>query len=243
MPTSAGVVFIHGAGHAGDCWDFTVAELKRQAPHLPILAVDLPGRRDEPGDLATLTVLDCVESVIRQIDEAGMDRVVLVGHSQAGLTMPGVAEKLGSARTARMIFLSCVIPPDGSAAVDTLNAPLRFITRRRAPRHPLRKALAGPLASWFFCNGMTSEQRKFTQHHQYAEGAGVLLETVHRVLPSVPKTWVLLTADRLLKPRQQREFIANLGGVDEIVQLNSCHDAMISAPAAVAELVAARIDI
>ncbi|UFS60606.1 alpha/beta fold hydrolase [Subtercola endophyticus] len=241
MPTQTGIVLIHGAGHAADCWDFTVAELARQAPGVPVLAVDLPGRGTEPGDLATLTIEKCVQSVIRQIDDAGMDRVMLVSHSQAGITMPVVAERLGAARTARLIFLSSVIPPNGSAAVDTLNPPLRFITRRAAVRRPVRKAVGRGVASMFFGNGMTAEQREFTVGHQYAESAGLVLERVDRTLPAVPTTWILLTADRLLKPRQQREFIANLGGVDEVVPLDTCHDAMISEPAALAELLAARV--
>lgn len=242
MLTPTGLVLIHGAGHAGDCWDRTVAELKRQAPELPVLAVDLPGRASEPGDLSTLTIDECVQSVLRQIDAAGLDRVVLVGHSQAGITMPGVAEKLGPARVARLVFISCAIPPNGTSIVESLNAPLRFISRRNAERGGKPKRMPRALAAWFFCNGMTAEQRAFTLDHQYPEGSRVLLEPVHRALPPVPRTWVLLTADRIISARKQRRYIDNLGGVDEVVALRTCHDAMISAPAALADILAARVD-
>ncbi|MDT5209867.1 MAG: hypothetical protein QOF67_2282, partial [Mycobacterium sp.] len=65
------LVLVHGGAHAGDCWDLTVDEIHRLAPDLNVLAVDLPGRRGKPGDLRTLTVGDCVDSVVADIDGAG----------------------------------------------------------------------------------------------------------------------------------------------------------------------------
>ena len=37
------LVLIHGGGHCAECWDPTNAELRRTAPELRILAVDLLG--------------------------------------------------------------------------------------------------------------------------------------------------------------------------------------------------------
>ena len=49
LPT---LVLVHGAVHAADCWDLTVDEIRRLAPELTVLAVDLPGRRSKPGTCA-----------------------------------------------------------------------------------------------------------------------------------------------------------------------------------------------
>ena len=54
--TLPALVLVHGGAHAADCWDLTVDEIHRLAPDLDVLAVDLPGRRNKPGDLRTLTV-------------------------------------------------------------------------------------------------------------------------------------------------------------------------------------------
>jgi len=62
-----GLVLVHGGAHAADCWDLTVEELRRQAPDLPVLAVDLPGRAGKPADLASVSIGDCVESVVRTL--------------------------------------------------------------------------------------------------------------------------------------------------------------------------------
>lgn len=92
------LVLVHGGAHAGDCWDLTVDEIHRIAPEMTVLAVDLPGRRGKPGDLRTLTIADSVNSVVADIEELGLGEVVVVGHSMAGLTVPGVVTKLGAAR-------------------------------------------------------------------------------------------------------------------------------------------------
>jgi Alpha/beta hydrolase family len=90
------LVLVHGGEHAADCWDLTVAQLRRRAPELQVLAVDLPGRRSKPADLATVTVTDWVASVVADTEAAGLGEIVIVGRSIAGLTVPGVVAKLGS---------------------------------------------------------------------------------------------------------------------------------------------------
>ncbi|WP_322754203.1 hypothetical protein [Frankia sp. Cas3] len=58
----------------------------------------------------------------------------------------------------------------------------------------------------------------------------------------VPCTWILTLRDRSLPPRKQRRFIDDLGGVGEVVELDTAHDAMISAPRELAALLAERAE-
>src|ERR1700760_3426094 len=104
------LVLVHGAAHAGDCWDLTIDEIRRMAPDLTVLAVDLPGRRSKPGDLWTLTIADWVDSVVADINEAGLGEVVVVGHSLAGLTVPSVVARLGASRVREMILAAGCVP-------------------------------------------------------------------------------------------------------------------------------------
>ena len=88
------VVLVHGGGHGAWCWTPTLGHMQSE-----VLAVDLPpkevrggpGRHDQPPELLTLTVSDFAASVLDDVDAAGYDRFVLVGHSMAGLTIPEVA--------------------------------------------------------------------------------------------------------------------------------------------------------
>jgi pimeloyl-ACP methyl ester carboxylesterase len=118
--TLPALVLVHGGGHAADCWDLTVDEIRRQAPDLTVLAVDLPGRRGKPGDLLNLTIADFVKSVVGDIEDAKLGDIVLAGHSMAGLTVPGVVNKLGSSRVREMILVTAFVPPEGKALADTL---------------------------------------------------------------------------------------------------------------------------
>src|ERR1700749_1025839 len=117
---SPALVLVHGGEHSADCWDLTVDELHRQGPDLQVLTVDMPGHGATPGDLTTVTIADCVRSAVAQIEDAGLGEVIVVGHSLAGLTVPGIVAKLGSSRVHEMILAASCLPQQGKAIVDTL---------------------------------------------------------------------------------------------------------------------------
>jgi pimeloyl-ACP methyl ester carboxylesterase len=235
------LVLVHGGEHAGDCWDLVVAELHRQAPELHTLAVDLPGRGRTPGDLATATIGAWVESVVSDIERERLGDIVIVGHSMAGVTVPGVVAKLGSARVQEMILAAAFVPPQGQAIVDTLGGPLAWFARRGVR---VRKPTKVPklAARYAFCNGMTPQQREFALSRLYDESARIPGEPVDRsALPDdVPRTWILTTRDRALSNKSQHASIAALGGVQDVIPIDACHDVMISHPERLAQILIER---
>ncbi|MDT5094425.1 MAG: hypothetical protein QOH60_3788 [Mycobacterium sp.] len=235
------LVLVHGGEHAGDCWDLVVAELRCQAPELRTLAVDLPGRAGKPGDLATATIGKWVDSVVADIDREGLGDIVIVGHSMAGVTVPGVVTKLGSARVREMILVAAFVPPHGKAIVDTLGGPLAWFARRGASAG---KPMKVPrfAAQYAFCNGMSPQQREFALSRLYEESARVPGEPVDRsALPDdVPRTWILTTRDRALSLKSQHASIAALGGVQDVIPIEACHDVMISHPERLAQILVER---
>jgi pimeloyl-ACP methyl ester carboxylesterase len=239
--TPPALVLVHGGEHAADCWDLTVAELNRQAPELRVLAVDLPGHGTAPGDLAAATVADWVDCVVAHIDGAGLEDVVVAGHSLAGLTVPGVVAKLGSPRVREMILIAASVPPQGIAIVDTLSGPVAWYARRSA-RLGKSMSMPRPLARWSFCNGMTGDQRKFTLSRLCPESTAVIVEPADRSdLPAdVPRTWILTLRDKSLSPANQRRSIAALGGVHTTIPIDTCHDVMVSEPQRLAQILIER---
>jgi pimeloyl-ACP methyl ester carboxylesterase len=236
------LVLVHGGAHAADCWDLTVAELARQTPELRTLAVDLLGRGGRPADLATVTIGDWVNSAVADVEDAGLGDVVVVGHSMAGLTVPGIVAKLGAARVREMILLAAFVPPQGKSIVGTLRGPLAplarsasWIERRSFPMPPA-------LARFAFCNGMTREQRRLTLSRLCMESPNVIFEAADRSdLPDdVPRTWIMTLDDRALSVRQQLYAINSLGGVDTMICIGGCHDLMFSDPAGLATILAER---
>jgi pimeloyl-ACP methyl ester carboxylesterase len=235
------LVLVHGGEHAADCWDLVVAELRRQEPGLRTLAVDLPGHGNKPGDLATVTIADWVDSVVADIEEACLGDIVIAGHSMAGVTVPGVVAKLGSSRVREMILATAFVPPQGSAIADTLGGPLAVFARRAARiGRPMK--IPAPAARWAFCNGMTPAQRRLTMSKLHAESARVPGEPVDRSgLPAdVPRTWILTTRDRALSVASQHASIAALGGVDTVIPVDACHEVMFSHPERLAQILIQR---
>jgi pimeloyl-ACP methyl ester carboxylesterase len=235
------LVLVHGGEHAADCWDLVLAEIHRQAPELRTLAVDLPGRGDKPGDLATATIGEWVESVVADIEAAGLGDVVIVGHSMAGVTVPGVVAKLGSSRVREMILATAFVPPQGLSIADTLGGPLAVFARHAARiGRPMK--IPAPAARWAFCNGMTRAQRQLTMSKLHAESARIPGEPVDRsTFPEdVPRTWILTTRDRALSVKSQHASIAALGGVQEVIPVDAPHELMFSHPVRLAEVLVER---
>jgi pimeloyl-ACP methyl ester carboxylesterase len=237
LDPTAGIVLVHGACSDSRCWAPTIAALAARAPDVPFVAVDLPGRGRSRVPLRDATLTTCIDETVRQIDEAGLDDVILVGHSLAGAILPGAATRLGSDRVQRLVFLTCAVPPEGGSVVDVLRGPLRAIAavaaRRRSPtRLPAFVALAA------FANGMTPQQPRIVAGALCPEAGWLIVEPVTRENfdETIPRTWILTRKDRGLSRAQQQRSIGNLGGVEECIELDAPHDAMVSHPDQLAEI-------
>ena len=113
MPAS--FVLIHGGSTSHHYWD-------RLAPRLPgaVLAPDTPGRLDRPADLMTLTVEDCVDSLLADIAAAELEHdLVLMVHSSGGLVAPGLLRGL-PARVRHLVYSSASVPAEGGCGLDCM---------------------------------------------------------------------------------------------------------------------------
>ncbi len=235
------LVLVHGGGMAADSWELAVEEIHRLAPELTVLAPDVPGRRNKPGDLRKVTVADCVDSLVGDIESAGLEDIVIVGHSIGGMALPGVATKLGAARVREMIFAAAFLPPEGASLVDSLPWLFAKIARRfvsgGVPRETPRL-----LARFAYLNGIPSHRRRFMSGKLYPESLPVLVENVSRrgMPDDIPRTWILTLRDRAIAPKLQRNNIQALGGVQTLIPIDSCHCLMVSDPERLAGILVER---
>lgn len=232
---------MHGGQHAADCWDLTVGEIRRQAPELTVLAVDLPGRRNKPGDLTTATLTEWANSVVADIEGDGLGEVVIVGHSMAGLTVPYVVAELGASRVREMVLAAAFIPPDGTAMLETFSGLFAFFARRNARKGAPKEAPTA-VAVYGFCNGMTPAQRRFNIERFCPESTVIPIERVDRsAMPlDVPRTWILTGRDRAHPLKAQRASIDAIGGVQQVIPVDTCHNLMVSEPERLAEILVGR---
>lgn len=111
-------LLIHGAWHSGQVWDRVTPLLESDGRR--VFAPSLTGYGDKAHLLGPEVGLRThIDDVTGLIEHEGLDDVVLVGHSYAGMVISGVADRLPE-RIAHLVFLDAMVPEDGETAVDVL---------------------------------------------------------------------------------------------------------------------------
>jgi pimeloyl-ACP methyl ester carboxylesterase len=199
-------VLVHGGTLTSTMWDPV-----RCAMASPSLAVDLPGRRYKPADLAEVTIGDWVTSVVTDIEEAGLTEVVLVGHSSGGYVLPGVAAAL-AARSVPVLrelaFVSATVPAHGERPLDYLRDDIRILAsdHRELTLESARGRTIG--------NGP----------RMGLEAPLVLFEPVSWTgFPTkVPRVYVRALRDKVIPPELADRMITGMGGA-EVIDLDAGH--------------------
>lgn len=111
---SSSFLLVHGGSSTARFWD-------RLPPHLEAaaLAVDLPGRAGKVVDMMTLTVDECVKSVLDDARSAELEDVVVVAHSSGGLVVPGIVAGLDG-RVRHVVLNAASVPPEGGCGLDCM---------------------------------------------------------------------------------------------------------------------------
>ena len=117
-------VLVHGAWHGGWCW-WKVEPLLRRSGN-SVYAPSLTGMGDRAHlarymDPATIDLDLHIKDVQQLLESEGLEEVVLVGLAYAGMVITGVAEVCPQ-RLAHLVYVNGVVPLDGEAMVDQLDA-------------------------------------------------------------------------------------------------------------------------
>jgi pimeloyl-ACP methyl ester carboxylesterase len=228
-----GVVLIHGGYHGAWCWERLLEVLNCRG-----IAVDLPGRGRHPAVPDDVTVESSALSVVDDIDRAGFDRVVLVGHSLGGVTVPVVARLLGH-RAVHLVFVSCLVAPDGESVMS-----MRSEEERRAAEESLRTGpgerteLTRERHAALLCNDLDSAQQEYVLGRVGPDSMRFFTDRVRwgELVGSMPKTYVKLLQDRAVSASDQDEMIRRLGCHTTIKCIDAGHEVMISQPASLGRI-------
>lgn len=223
-------ILIHGSNHSSRCWEPMVDLLEA-----PALAIDLPGRGRHPAPLDQVHLRDFIESAVKDIEEAGASDAVLVGHSMAGLSLPGIVDRVHD-RLRHVVFVSCVVPADGASMVSEL-PPLHAEIARAATPTPAGMWPGKRVLVQTMCDGMNEDQTTFTLDVSVPEAFSPMHDPVDLsgLRHAVPRTWVKLLRDRAPSP-EQADTYADRTGCTSVVELDTGHFAMITHPAQLAKV-------
>jgi pimeloyl-ACP methyl ester carboxylesterase len=167
---------------------------------------------------------------VADIDGAGFDKVVLVGHSLAGCSMPAMIGLLGR-RVRHAVFVACTVPEDGSSALDTLDEDMQVRTRDAEQGGGDTAVLSSDLARTLFGNDLDDEQFAWCLEQMVPEGIGLVTQAVDLspLRSPGPRTWVRTMQDAIIVADKQSRFARNVDPCD-LVDLDAGHMCMISQP-------------
>ncbi len=237
-------VFLHGGGQGSWIWDETIAALKLQTGgNARCLALDVPGCGTKRGrDTSALTFDDIVAELAGDIAAAGLNKPILVGHSQAGQVLPRLEAQMPGA-FARQVYVSCIAHASGKNIADMMLAQIEF-----DPEGPFAAVFGNPdidpLERFrvMFVNDMAkADQDAFLARLLKDEWPPVTYTETNwnfDHLSEVPSTYVVCLQDQVLIPYWQRIY-AERFHCDRIVNIDAAHQVQNTRPQALAEVLLA----
>jgi len=116
-------VLVHGAWHGGWCWR-RVADLLERRGHL-VFTPTLTGLGERSHLVSGAINLDThIADIVNVIKWEDLRDICLVGHSYAGWTISGAAERVAD-RISSIVFLDAYMPNDGEQPIDLTTEQIR----------------------------------------------------------------------------------------------------------------------
>jgi len=232
------IIFIHGAYHAGWCWENVIKLLPKDKFNCHPL--DLPANGSNNSfEKKDVTIENYINYVVDYINSKNLSNVILVSHSLGGITISKVIEKIPE-KISKAFFITSVIL-NGKNFFSLLSSEVQEKYREVASSRPdksippnlerIRKGLFSSSPDSEELNTFLSKLEP--QPIQPYEDI-VTLEPF--TTTSVPITYIKCKNDNSLSQEGFNEITALLPRTAEIETIDADHEAMFSNPKAIAEL-------
>lgn len=229
------IVLIHGSNHGGWCWERVVPLLEDAG--YEVRTPTLPGLAERANELTPeLGLSDDVDDISGLLEGEDLNSVVLVGHSAAGAVLPGIADRCED-RIGHLVYLDAFVLHDGESVMDLEPPDSReaFLAAAREQgdgwKIPVQK---GVLERWGLNDPV---DREWVWAHLTEMPLKPTTDPVQAPLGAaqrLPRAFIDLTDPKNpgLIPSTER---ARLEGM-EMHEIATGHDAMVTAPAELAEI-------
>ena len=226
-------VLVHGAWHGGWCWQKVSSRLR--AGGADVYTPTLSGLGEHENTLNKEINLDThIEDIVNLIEIEDLQNVILVGHSYAGTVIAGVADRIPE-RLEKLIYLDAMIVENGESALSVHPREAQEFSRNSSkasnglsiPPFPVEAfGVTSPAdIKWVSARLTPQPYRTFTQKLilKNAYGNHLPLVYIACINPQMP---VLKTfSDRVKTKKNWKHYSLNTG-----------HDAMITAPDELSDL-------
>lgn len=222
-------VLVHGAWHGGWCWSRVSGPLRRQGHR--VITPTLTGLGERSHLLSPRITLDTfVQDIANVLAWEDLDDVVLVGHSFAGLVISGVVDRMPQ-RIRHLVYLDAFLMDPGQSVFDTL--PPGLVDRLRAAAAPIgalpvpRPAILGLEQP----QDVAFVERRLTPHPIGSYDTPFRLR--HPVGNGRPATYLSCVRPPFPTIESARDWVRRHAPHWSWQDLDTGHDAMVSAPALV----------
>ena len=234
-------MFLHGGGQGSWVWDETIAALKQQSGGAArCLALDVPGCGAKRGrDTEAVEFDDIARELIADMEAADMADAVLVGHSQAGMVLPRIAE-FRPDLLSRLVYVTCSAPPSGMTVIERMGGGVHGQNPDEIgwPLDPATSTLEERYRI-MFCNDMApAEADAFLTRlgsDMWPMSSYACRDWRYDHLGGIPSTFVLCLQDMVLPPIWQERF-AEVLKTDRTIRIDAGHQVMNTRPQALAEV-------
>lgn len=216
----------------------------------------------EVSPVAGTTLDDYANSIIGTIDQVralGHEKVVLVGHSMGGVAITAVAERVPE-KIARLVYLTAFMPRSGVGATTYIQVPENE-GELVGPQLLSDPAVTGALR--IDHRSANSAYRANSKLAFYGDASQSVYDAVENLMTpdvpvvpfatpiattptrwgSLPRSYIKAMQDRAILPALQQRFIDEAdaftpGNPTQVHELNTGHSPFLSAPKALADLLA-----
>lgn len=229
-------VLVHGAFHGGWCWR-DVAQALRANGHR-VFTPTLSGLAERAELLAQQPTLDThIDEVVQLIATESLRDVILVGHSLGAAVACGIADRTAE-NIRHLVMLDGHIVQSGTAVTDVAPVEVLDYYQRLRVKNGGNGAIPVPPVDFF---GITeAAQIAWLEHNltpQPVETFFTPLRLRHPLGAGLPVTYITCTDPEFRHTKTAREFARSVPEWHQL-EIATGHDAMISAPQKVAELLA-----
>ena len=225
-------VLVHGAWHGGWCWR-DVAAVLRTAGH-QVFTPTMTGLGERAhllnAQVGLSTFIDDIAAVILSEE---LDNVVLVGHSFGGHVINGVADRMPQLLR-QLIYLDGLVVQHGQSALSIMPPAVQAERTRTMDAEGLRMTIPSP--DQFGLSDpaqLVWVMRQLTPHP--LKGYTEPLQLQHPLGNGLPKTYIAVTDPWYPPLAELRQWVRSQPDWDWR-ELAACHNAMVSAPLALASL-------
>lgn len=225
-------VLVHGAWHGGWCWR-DVAAVLRNAGH-QVFTPTMTGLGERAhllnAQVGLSTFIDDIAAVILSEE---LDNVVLVGHSFGGHVINGVADRMPQLLR-QLIYLDGLVVQHGQSALSIMPPAVQAERTRTMDAEGLRMTIPSPDQFGLSDPAQLAwVMRQLTPHP--LKGYTEPLQLQHPLGNGLPKTYIAVTDPWYAPLAELRQWVRSQPDWDWR-ELAACHNAMVSAPLALASL-------